>query len=148
LLSGSGTLDKIERIAIAVPEKLRTGGNREGSTKKFFKSESFLTFKTATYGVYFRTAFLALLESAKEIAASHGVGSFQSELNSWDRVLELLDELMTIVEITGRRSVLSACLEHGRVVVDFFCRLVKPQLDKQLEKSEETFRKQTLQQVA
>ena len=115
---------------------------------KSFESKSFLTFKTSTYGVYFRTSFVALLESAKKIAASHGVGSFQSELNSWDRVLELLDDLVTIVEITGERSVLSACLGHGRVVLDFFCRLVKPQLDKQLELSEEIFRKRTLQQVA
>ncbi len=67
LLSGTGTLDKIERIAkTAVPEVLRTGGTADGSGRESLESESFRTCNKSTYAVYFRAAFLALVESASE----------------------------------------------------------------------------------
>lgn len=158
LLSGTGTLDKIERIAkTAVPEVIRTGGTADGSGRESLESESFRTCNKSTYAVYFRAAFLALVESAKKIPGSHGVGSVQAELDSWDRALELLDDLVASVKNTERRSVLTACLKHGRAIVDLFYRLVMPLLDKQFKnfpnESQELFRKlqkgtRTLQQVA
>lgn len=86
---------------------------------------------------------------------SYGMGSIQDELNSWDRILELLYEMMaSVMKYTKQQSVLMDCLKRGRVITDLFIQLAMPLLSKQLEKPQELFRNnnnctdESFQQVA
>lgn len=167
MLGGTNVLDKVEQIVTtAMPEVIGSNEDEESTRRTSVtggQSETFRTCNKSTYAVYFRSAFAALVEQAKKIPGSHGgpgvanAVAAQAELTAWDQVLALLDHLVTGVKNSeSRRSVLTACLKQGRILVDLFYKTAMPLLDKQFknypQQSQELFRKlqkgtRTLQQV-
>ncbi len=72
LLSGTGTLDKIERIAkTAVPEVIRTGGTADGSGRESLESESCRTCNKSTSQA--RPSYCGPLLSSGDAAAGQTV---------------------------------------------------------------------------
>ena len=137
---------------MTVPYVKRTGGTADGPGRESLQPESFRTCNKSTYAVYLRAAFQALVESASKMPGTHGMGSGEAELNSWGRVLDLLNDLMASMKNTVNIRVLTDCLRYGRTILDLFIRLAIPMLNKQLEKPRELFRKrgsctQSFQQV-
>ena len=103
-LEGKDTLDRLECISTALSEVFQTD---EGV------SNSFPTCNQLTYGTFLRGAFRALYESADNITESN-----QTQLGSWGRILDILDNLMTSVK--NKEEATPDCLEHGRAIMNLF----------------------------
>lgn len=110
----------------AMPEVLDEENNDAGS-----ESESFRTCNKSTFSFYFRASFVALVEMAKKIPNTSATPrSVKTTLKSWEKVVELLNQLVATVKTNDKRSVLTTCLKSGRLIVELFYKSAMPLLDK------------------
>ena len=102
------------------------------------ESESFRTCNKATFTSYFRASFIALAENVKKIPGpTDSPASVKTTFKTWEKVVNLLNQLVETVKTNDKRIILMSCLKYGRFVIEAFHKSAMALLDKEFKNVKE-----------